>query len=155
MGHSNYHIYMMYIMSITCNRFFRCKKRVYISERLELEDGEITKNGFLQLNDMEAEDSNGDEDDMWVTLESLGINKELVMDEVVWSTQLNDFSAFTHRKSLRISCDDFVLQACPFVIDVYTEDCDDAEFKVDAIEDMMDKLQRPLCQSVMEKVKEK
>ncbi|XP_034312504.2 EF-hand calcium-binding domain-containing protein 7 isoform X5 [Magallana gigas] len=93
-----------------------------VEERLELEDGEITKNGFLQLNDMEAEDSNGDEDDMWVTLESLGINKELVMDE-----------------------------ACPFVIDVYTEDCDDAEFKVDAIEDMMDKLQRPLCQSVMEK----
>lgn len=93
-----------------------------VEERLELEDGEITKNGFLQLNEMEAEDSNGDEDDMWVTLESLGINKELVMDE-----------------------------ACPFVIDVYTEDCDDAEFKVDAIEDMMDKLQRPLCQSVMEK----
>lgn len=48
---------------------------------------------------MEAEDSNGDEDDMWVTLESLGINKELVMDEVVWSTQLNDFSAFTHTES--------------------------------------------------------
>lgn len=101
MEHSNYNIYrcMMYIMSITCNRFFRCKKRVYISERLELEDGEITKNGFLQLNEMEAEDSNGDEDDMWVTLESLGINKELVMDEVVWSTQLNDFSAFTHTES--------------------------------------------------------
>lgn len=93
-----------------------------VEERLELENGEITKNGFLQLNIMEAEDSNGDEDDMWVTLESLGINKELVMDE-----------------------------ACPFVIDVYTEDCDDAEFKVEAIEDMMDKLQRPLCQSVMEK----
>lgn len=99
MGNSNYNIYMMYIMSITCNRFFRCKKRVYISERLELEDGEITKNGFLQLNEMEAEDSNGDEDDMWVTLESLGINKELVMDEVVWSTQLNDFSAFTYTES--------------------------------------------------------
>lgn len=93
-----------------------------VEERLELENGEITKNGFLQLNEMEAEDSNGDEDDMWVTLESLGINKELVMDE-----------------------------ACPFVIDVYTEDCDDAEFKVEGIEDMMDKLQRPLCQSVMEK----
>lgn len=83
-------------MSITCNRFSWGKIRVYISERLELENGEITKNGFLQLNIMEAEDSNGDEDDMWVTLESLGINKELVMDEVVWSTQLNDFSAFTH-----------------------------------------------------------
>lgn len=93
-----------------------------VEERLELEEGEITKNGFLQLNDMEAEDSKGDEDDMWVTLESLGINKELVMDE-----------------------------ACPFVIDVHTEDCDGAEFKVEAIEDMMDKLQRPLCQSVMEK----
>ena len=44
------------------------------------------------------------------------------------------------------------MQACPFLIDVYTEDCDDAEFKVAAIEEMMDKLQRPLCQSVMEKV---
>lgn len=86
-------------MSITCNRFSWGKIRVYISERLELENGEITKNGFLQLNIMEAEDSNGDEDDMWVTLESLGINKELVMDEVVWSTQLNDISAFTHTGS--------------------------------------------------------
>nr|XP_022315536.1 EF-hand calcium-binding domain-containing protein 7-like isoform X2 [Crassostrea virginica] len=93
-----------------------------VEERLELENGEITKNGFLQLNELEAEDSNGDEDDMWVTLESLGFNKNLVMDE-----------------------------ACPFLIDVYTEDCDDAEFKVAAIEEMMDKLQRPLCQSVMEK----
>lgn len=45
-----------------------------------------------------------------------------------------------------------VLQACPFLINVYTEDCDDTEFKVNAIEAMMDKLQRPLCQSVMEKV---
>lgn len=54
-----------------------------ISERLERSNGEITENGFLQLNDLEAEDSNGDEDDMWVTLESLGFNKELVMDEVL------------------------------------------------------------------------
>jgi hypothetical protein len=54
----------------------------YISERLERSNGEITQNGFLELNDLEAEDSNGDEDDMWVTLESLGFNKELVMDEV-------------------------------------------------------------------------
>lgn len=99
MGRDNYNIYMYNEYYIICNRFSRCKKRVYISERLELENGEITKNGFLQLNDMEAEDSNGDEDDMWVTLESLGINKELVMDEVVWSTQLNDFSAFTLTES--------------------------------------------------------
>lgn len=49
----------------------------------------------------------------------------------------------------------FVLQVCLFVIDVYIEDCDDVEFKVDVIEDMMDKLQRFLCQFVMEKVKEK
>lgn len=48
----------------------------------------------------------------------------------------------------------FVLQVCLFVIDVYIEDCDDVEFKVDVIEDMMDKLQRFLCQFVMEKVKE-
>lgn len=100
MEYSNYNIYnMMYIMSIICNRFFRCKKCVYILERLEFEDGEIIKNGFFQLNEMEVEDFNGDEDDMWVILESLGINKDLVMDEVVWLIQLNDFFVFIYIES--------------------------------------------------------
>ena len=73
-------MYHCKLLNSSCPKLFQ-----YIciyTERLERENGEITKNGFLQLNELEAEDSNGDEDDMWVTLESLGFNKNLVMDEV-------------------------------------------------------------------------
>ena len=31
---------------------------------------------------MEAEDSNGEVDDLWITLSSMGFNKALIMDEV-------------------------------------------------------------------------
>lgn len=72
-----------------------------VEDRIDLEDGEITKAGFLQLNELEAEDSEGDSEDLWTTLTSMGYNKQLVMD-----------------------------QAFPFQIDVYTEDCDDAELNV-------------------------
>ncbi|XP_071130979.1 EF-hand calcium-binding domain-containing protein 7-like isoform X17 [Mytilus edulis] len=72
-----------------------------VEDRIDLEDGEITKAGFLQLNELEAEDSEGDTEDLWTTLVSMGYNKQLVMD-----------------------------QACPFQLDVYTEDCDDAELDV-------------------------
>lgn len=72
-----------------------------VEDRIELQDGEITKAGFLQLNELEAEDSEGDTEDLWTTLTSMGYNKQLIMD-----------------------------QACPFQLDVYTEDCDDAELDV-------------------------
>ncbi|XP_052068918.1 EF-hand calcium-binding domain-containing protein 7-like isoform X9 [Mytilus californianus] len=72
-----------------------------VEDRIDLEDGEITKAGFLQLNELEAEDSEGDTEDLWTTLVSMGYNKQLIMD-----------------------------QACPFQLDVYTEDCDDAELDV-------------------------
>ena len=52
------------------------------SERTELQDGEITKQGFIALNEMEAEDANGDVEDLWITLTSMGMNKALIMDEV-------------------------------------------------------------------------
>lgn len=31
---------------------------------------------------MEAEDANGDVEDLWITLTSMGMNKALIMDEV-------------------------------------------------------------------------
>lgn len=55
---------------------------LYIIDRIDLEDGEITKAGFLQLNELEAEDSEGDTEDLWTTLVSMGYNKQLVMDQV-------------------------------------------------------------------------
>lgn len=48
-----------------------------------MKSGEITKEGFLQLNKMEAEDNNGDTEDLWITLNNMGYNKVLEMDEVI------------------------------------------------------------------------
>ena len=53
-----------------------------VTERTSLENGEITKRGFIELNEMEAEDSQGDVEDLWITLTSMGLNKALIMDEV-------------------------------------------------------------------------
>jgi len=46
---------------------------------VELSDGQITRQGFLQLNQMEAEDN---DEDLWITLSATGYNSALVMDEV-------------------------------------------------------------------------
>ena len=47
-----------------------------------MKDDEITLNGFLELNLMEAQDADGDPDDLWVTLESMGYNNALELDQV-------------------------------------------------------------------------
>jgi len=55
---------------------------------VELSDGQITRQGFVQLNQMEAEDN---DDDLWVTLSAMGYNNELVMDEVYLTIYLTHF----------------------------------------------------------------
>ena len=60
-------------------------RNCYIStktENVELKNGELTRAGFLELNQMEAEDNQGDTDDLWVTLSNMGYNKGLNVDEV-------------------------------------------------------------------------
>ena len=54
---------------------------VYI-ENVELKNNELTQKGFLDLNQMEAEDNQGDTGDLWVTLQCMGYNKALKMDQV-------------------------------------------------------------------------
>ena len=54
----------------------------FVTENVELKNGELTRNGFIGLNQMEAEDNQGDTEDLWVTLNSMGYNKGLVQDEV-------------------------------------------------------------------------
>ena len=49
------------------------------ADRVELTDGQITRHGFLQLNEMEAEDN---DEDLWITLSTMGYNNAFVMDEV-------------------------------------------------------------------------
>ena len=53
--------------------------KLLFADRVELSDGQITRQGFLQLNQMEAEDN---DEDLWITLSTMGYNNALVMDEV-------------------------------------------------------------------------
>ncbi|KAJ8392552.1 hypothetical protein AAFF_G00074300 [Aldrovandia affinis] len=62
-------------------------------ENFDTKKNELTRQGFMELNLMEANDREGDPTDLWVTLESMGYNRALEM-----------------------------VEACPFVIDIYSED---------------------------------
>ncbi|XP_060589244.1 EF-hand calcium-binding domain-containing protein 7-like isoform X14 [Ruditapes philippinarum] len=99
-----------------------------VEEKTALENGEITKQGFIELNEMEAEDSQGDVEDLWITLTSMGMNKALIMDE-----------------------------ACPYRIDVYVEESGRKKpsFKVTGIESL-DKREfvSEICQYIIERAEE-
>eukprot|EP00106_Octopus_bimaculoides_P003579 XP_014771021.1 PREDICTED: EF-hand calcium-binding domain-containing protein 7-like [Octopus bimaculoides] len=61
-----------------------------VEERFDLDDGELTQLGFLNLHEMEAEDNNGDAEDLWITLDSMGLNRALVLDQA-FQFELNVF----------------------------------------------------------------
>ncbi|XP_051867344.1 EF-hand calcium-binding domain-containing protein 7 [Pristis pectinata] len=63
-------------------------------ENFDTKKNQLTRQGFMELNLMEANDREGDPGDLWVTLESMGYNRALEMQE-----------------------------ACPFVVNIYAEDC--------------------------------
>ncbi|KAJ8040221.1 EF-hand calcium-binding domain-containing protein 7 [Holothuria leucospilota] len=63
-----------------------------VEENFELKKGELTRKGFMDLNEMEANDVEGDTDDLWVTLRCMGFSDDLSLDE-----------------------------SCPFIVDVFTE----------------------------------
>lgn len=62
-------------------------------ENFDTKKNELTRQGFLELNLMEANDREGDPSDLWLTLEAMGYNHSLEM-----------------------------VESCPFVIDVHCED---------------------------------
>ncbi|NXJ77109.1 EFCB7 protein, partial [Trogon melanurus] len=90
-------------------------------ENFDVKKNELTRQGFLDLNLMEANDREGDPSDLWVTLLSLGYNKALEMTE-----------------------------ACPFVIDVYAEKCR-PRIKAVYLEAGSWQLNRAICKSVVNK----
>ena len=51
-----------------------------------MKDDEITLNGFLELNLVEAQDADGDPNDLWATLESMGYNNVVELDQVLISS---------------------------------------------------------------------
>ncbi|XP_031974364.1 EF-hand calcium-binding domain-containing protein 7-like [Corvus moneduloides] len=90
-------------------------------ENFEMKKNELTRQGFMDLNLMEANDRDGDPRDLWVTLLSLGYNKALEMTE-----------------------------ACPFVIDICAERCK-ARMKAVSLEAGGSQLSRAVCRSVVNK----
>ncbi|KAK3794626.1 hypothetical protein RRG08_003772 [Elysia crispata] len=93
-----------------------------VEDNIELERGEITRAGFIKLNEMEADDNEGDTDDLWITLTGMGFNKSLIIDE-----------------------------ACPFVLKVHTQDCYDPELRVITLKNSKDKINAALCDFVISK----
>ncbi|NWR64373.1 EFCB7 protein, partial [Bucorvus abyssinicus] len=90
-------------------------------ENFDMKKNELTRQGFMDLNLMEANDREGDPSDLWVTLFSLGYNKALEMTE-----------------------------ACPFVIDVYAER-GKPRIKAVSLEAGSSQLNRAVCKSVVSK----
>ncbi|NXW10019.1 EFCB7 protein, partial [Fregetta grallaria] len=90
-------------------------------ENFDMKKNELTRQGFMDLNLMEANDREGDPSDLWVTLLSLGYNKALEMTE-----------------------------ACPFVIDIYAEKCK-PRIKAVYLEAGSWQLNRAVCKSVVNK----
>ncbi|XP_071486915.1 EF-hand calcium-binding domain-containing protein 7-like [Diadema antillarum] len=93
-----------------------------VEENFELKKGELTRKGFMDLNQMEATDGfteNGEVDDLWVTLSSMGFAEDLVLDE-----------------------------ACPFLVDIYTQHCP-CRIRAQPLQRGGPTLQKIICQSVM------
>ncbi|XP_033117524.1 EF-hand calcium-binding domain-containing protein 7-like [Anneissia japonica] len=89
-----------------------------VEENFELKKGEITKKGFMELNQMEANDEEGDTEDLWVTLNSMGFADDLRLDE-----------------------------ASPFRVDIYSEKCR-GRLKVLQLQSGGRALEKAVCASV-------
>ncbi|XP_005105109.1 EF-hand calcium-binding domain-containing protein 7 isoform X4 [Aplysia californica] len=93
-----------------------------VEDNIDLEKGEITRTGFLRLNEMEADDNEGDTEDLWITLNGMGFNKSLILDE-----------------------------ACPFLLRVYAEACDDPELTVTGLDANKEKINEAVCELAISK----
>lgn len=51
-------------------------------ENFDMRKNQLTRQGFMELNLMEATEKDGDPADLWVTLESMGYNRMLELVEV-------------------------------------------------------------------------
>lgn len=90
-------------------------------ENFDTKKNQLTRQGFMELNLMEANDQKGDPADLWVTLESMGYNRALEMQEV-----------------------------CPFIVDIYAEDCK-LKLTPIGLESTGSLLDSVICKTVMKK----
>lgn len=55
---------------------------VWLAENFDMRKNQLTQQGFMELNLMEATEKDGDPADLWVTLEAMGYNRMLELVEV-------------------------------------------------------------------------
>lgn len=64
---------------------FHLKKKCFCCfgiENFDMRKNQLTRQGFLELNLMEATEKDGDPADLWVTLEAMGYNRTLELVDV-------------------------------------------------------------------------
>ncbi|XP_012998277.2 EF-hand calcium-binding domain-containing protein 7 isoform X1 [Cavia porcellus] len=88
-------------------------------EHFDTKKNELTRQGFMDLHLMEANDREGDPCDLWVMLRAMGYNRALELKE-----------------------------ACPFVIDLHAERCK-PRLKAVRMEASRGQLEKATCQSVL------
>ncbi|KAK2107230.1 EF-hand calcium-binding domain-containing protein 7 [Saguinus oedipus] len=108
-------------------------KKMYCLSNFDTKKNELTRQGFMDLNLMEANDREGDPCDLWVTLHSMGYNKALEL------TEIEKLGKFT-----------FFFKACPFVINTYAEKCK-PKIKAVHMEACSGQLEKAICKSVLSK----
>ena len=69
------------------------------SENFDTRRNQLTRQGFMELNQMEASERGGDPTDLWLTLEAMGYNHALEMVEVGRGPCMH---THTHPQSLSI-----------------------------------------------------
>lgn len=52
------------------------------AENFDMRKNQLTRQGFMELNLMEATEKDGDPSDLWVTLEAMGYNRMLELVDV-------------------------------------------------------------------------
>ncbi|XP_020624882.1 EF-hand calcium-binding domain-containing protein 7-like isoform X1 [Orbicella faveolata] len=97
-----------------------------MKDNFEVKDDEITLKGFLDLNMMEAQDADGDPNDLWLTLENMGFNKALELD-----------------------------QSCPFLLEVFSNKCRPTLQVNSILENRNDVVEKAVVTSVLNNISKK
>lgn len=105
----------------TCGEEVQDDEWAALEATFELEDDELTLNGFIDAHLLEAENNDGKEEELWCTLHAMGFNNKL---------QLTN--------------------ACPFLLQVYTEE-PDATLRISALKNGGTLLEKAICHCVVDR----
>lgn len=89
------------------------------AENFDMRKNQLTRQGFMELNLMEATEKDGDPADLWVTLEAMGYNRMLELAQVGLHSWF--ISLCLNHEVKTLNPPSYSHQACPFQIDIHCE----------------------------------